>query len=436
MSILSQLLNTKRAVLEYGDYYSSYRKELISILSYYKEKNCNIAIWGAGLKGRAFLSCIDKTGEYIQYVTDLNKELEGSNITKHHKVYSLQTVLDAKPEVMIIMNKVHYADNYALLRDRNFKGVILDLDYLIEHKIDPLQITSGAFSEEPDRTDVDMDKVHGQLLIILKEIDRICKKHNITYFLSAGSALGAIRHKGFIPWDDDADIGMLREDFERFRKIVREELGDEFYYQRLEKGSAFYRAFDQIGKKNTSYVMYNVKDLRIHHGIHVDIFPFDYVSADPDEREKQVREVLKVREEIFKKLVPHVVETRNILKRLVINYEYYIMKFVPLGGLIKRMEHALCKNIGKDYEYLADLLTHYKKIMYFKKTDILPVTYTKFEDSYLPVPNNTDAYLTMMYGDYQTPPPSSKRNQHHRIIELSCDKAYYKDEALLRKEKD
>ncbi len=423
----SKFFKTKGAIYEYGDYYFSYQDEITKILKYYQGEGRKTAIWGAGLKGTAFLNLIDPKGRYITFVTDMNKELHGTKITPRHTVISPEEVWKASPDVILIMNAAHYADNYAILKEKGYEGIILDLDTIIENHIDPDIIISGKDFENKNTHNYDLKKIHLQVLDILQEIDRICKKNNITYFLSAGTALGAVRHKGFVPWDDDADIGMLREDFERFRKIAKEELGADYYYQTMGKGSSFYRNFDQVGKNNTSFVLYNTKDIKIHHGIHVDVFPFDYVSEDEEKRKEHVKVVQKYRKLISNKLIPHVVSTKNPWKRLIINREYYRMKFTSLRTLQDNIEGALTRYRGKEEQYVADLLTHYKKIMYFKKSDILPVKYVDFENLKLPVPNNTDAYLSMMYGDYMTPPPEGKRNQRHRLVDLSYDKAYAKD---------
>lgn len=424
---LSKYLKDKGAIYEFGDYYKSYKDEIIEILEYYRDKSMKVAIWGSGLKGTAFLNVIDSKGKYISYVTDMNKQLYGTMATPRHRVISIDDVLQAAPDVIIIMSAVHYADNYAILKEKGYNGIILDLDAIIENKADPQTIIDGKAYDINLSHNYNLEKIHVHILDILKEIDRICKKHNITYFLSAGTALGAIRHQGFIPWDDDADIGMLREDFERFRKIAVTELNKGYYYQRMGKGSRFYRNFDQIGEKSTAFVLHNVKDLKIRHGIHVDIFPFDYVPENEGMREEQVREVQRLRTMLLNKLVPHVVDTKNPWKRLIINHEYYKMKFVPLRLLHRKMEATLTRYQGKEEQYVADLLTHYKKIMYFRKSDIIPIKYVEFENEKLPVPGNTDAYLTMMYGDYMTPPPENKRHQRHRFAELSYERAYFKD---------
>lgn len=426
MNSFQKFLKTKGAILEFKEYYYSYRKEIIQVLEYYKEKNYIVAIWGAGLKGTSFLNLMDEKGEYIDYVIDMNDQLHNTYITPNHRVVSVDDAIKDNINVVIIMNSDHYADNYSLLHSKGFKQYIIDLDYLIENRADPMDVIKGKYNFSSNKH-YDLSQIHMRIMDILMGIDRICKANNITYFLSAGTALGAIRHKGFVPWDDDADIGMLREDFERFRKIAKNELGHQYYYQRMRKTNDFYRAFDQIGLKDTSFVIYNTKDLKMYHGIHVDIFPFDNVSEIEQKREEHVKQVQFYRNKLYQKQVPHVTTTNNILKKLIINHEYYFKKLVPYKYLYKKMNKTLKRYDNLETKYIADLLTHYKKIMYFKKDDIIPVRYTEFEGVQLPIPNNPHEYLKMMYGDYMTPPPEGKRNQRHKIVKLSCNEAYEKD---------
>ena len=115
-------------------------------------------------------------------------------------------------------------------------------------------------------------------LEILSEIDRICVRHRIPYFAIGGTALGAIRHKGFIPWDDDIDIAMERNEYNRFLSYASKELGSSFFIQNIdsEPDSPFY--FTKIRKNDTQFVECYLKEAGIHQGIFVDIFPFDHIN--------------------------------------------------------------------------------------------------------------------------------------------------------------
>ena len=117
------------------------------------------------------------------------------------------------------------------------------------------------------------------LLEMLKEVDKICKKHDISYSLFAGSALGAIRHQGFSPWDDDLDIVMLRKDYERFLAIAETELDPEQYFLQKEFSEHWPMFFSKLRKNGTACIeRQRPKDRLMHQGIYIDIFPCDNLS--------------------------------------------------------------------------------------------------------------------------------------------------------------
>lgn len=103
----------------------------------------------------------------------------------------------------------------------------------------------------------DLDRLHRAELEIMDEIHRICMKHDISYFLDSGTALGAIRHGGFIPWDDDVDVGMLRADYEKFIKVARDELAPAFFLQTFES-ERYYSKFNAKIRMNNSFNLHRV----------------------------------------------------------------------------------------------------------------------------------------------------------------------------------
>ena len=111
--------------------------------------------------------------------------------------------------------------------------------------------------------------------LILKEIDKICIKHNICYFVGGGTALGLRRHGGFIPWDDDIDINMPRDDYNRFLKIAISELPDFLFLQNHNTDANFPRLYSKVRLKGTKFVEYQYRNLKMEQGIFIDIFPMD-----------------------------------------------------------------------------------------------------------------------------------------------------------------
>ena len=116
---------------------------------------------------------------------------------------------------------------------------------------------------------------------MLREIDRICRKHDIKYFISYGTMLGAVRHGGFIPWDDDVDVAMLRSEFEKFRQIAPKELNNCFSYESHVNHNGYHYFFDRITARDTYFASKYSDDYEMHKGISIDIFVLDNVPADP-----------------------------------------------------------------------------------------------------------------------------------------------------------
>ena len=110
-------------------------------------------------------------------------------------------------------------------------------------------------------------------LTILKEVVRICNKHNLTYYLSSGTLLGAIRHKGFIPWDNDIDIEMPIEDYRKFLRIAPKEISSDFFVQTYRSDKNYNLAWTQVRANNTTSLVMKYINWDIHWGMHLDIFP-------------------------------------------------------------------------------------------------------------------------------------------------------------------
>lgn len=137
-----------------------------------------------------------------------------------------------------------------------------------------------------------LKKVHETEVEVLREVIRVCEENDIPYFSVAGTTLGAVRHDGFIPWDDDIDIGMLRDDYERFLRIAPSKLKKGYTLQHFSVEKNAPAHFAKVRKDGTEFVEENMRHIKMHHGIFVDIFPHDFVPDDEAQMLRHHRRVV------------------------------------------------------------------------------------------------------------------------------------------------
>ena len=261
-------------------------------------------------------------------------------------------------------------------------------------------------------TSEQLKKLHEVELSILCEIDRVCKENNINYYLDYGTLLGAVRHKGFIPWDDDIDISMLRNDYEKFIKIAPEKLKKGFILQHysIDKNVVSYHA--KVRKEGTLFIEEAVRNIPVCHGIFVDIFPCDKISESKIFREIHYKKINIIRTIFISKDLSTSTSTQK--KGLKIIY-----------SIIRAFLHLMCKIFSKDFLYNllnnayqryndsnSCLLSEGTKKATYPKSSIVPFKQIEFENKIFSCPNNTDEVLKHEYGNYMKLPPIDKRISH------------------------
>lgn len=259
-----------------------------------------------------------------------------------------------------------------------------------------------------------MEKLHSLELKIALEIRRICEKHNISYFLTAGSLLGAVRHGGFIPWDDDMDIGMLRKDYERFLQICQDELGEEYWLQTWDTDPDYPFSFAKIRLKGTHIVeSFSEKASPAKNGLFVDIFPFDSVPDDPKLQKKQARRYFICKRLLWiKKKMGSNMKHGSFIQRIKY-YSFRIVAAVLPYDAIKTyfqrtqtaFNHLETENVVTDGSY------RYEKESIMREW-VTNLEQIKFEQESFLSFGEKEAYLTYFYGDYMKLPPENQRNRH------------------------
>lgn len=252
----------------------------------------------------------------------------------------------------------------------------------------------------------DITQVQAVMLEILTEVDRICTKHNIKYILDGGTMIGAVRHNGFIPWDDDLDIAMLREDYEKLLEVCKTELSDQFLWHSAELESKHPLNFTKLRKKGTVYKERRFASLDVEQGIFIDIFPID----DVDRRKMKFQlsmlsfihivkftkmKLYKKKKRIF--LLPFCLIPKKTLDR-------WAKALMVMGNKNKSAEVYKFCHAGK-------MKPVYPRSLY---EDVIRHPFCGKE---FYIPRDYDLFLRERYGDYMQLPPEEKRIMAHGVVE-------------------
>lgn len=261
------------------------------------------------------------------------------------------------------------------------------------------------------------------LIGILKDFINICEKYNLTWILGGGSVLGAVRHEGFIPWDDDLDVMMPREDFEKLKQIFNTELSEKYELVAPNYGGVTTNLFAKIKKKGTVLVdMNNYCNKSVCPGVYIDIFPLDYA---PNSKPLRFVKALIADFMALTCVSMFMFETQN--EKILSFYQQSKsgLKHYKMRLGIGKIMSILFKDREKLYNKYDKFVRH-KKSDYFSiptgrkhyngeilpVNKLLPVSKATFEGVSVNIPNNTDEYLTNLYGDYMQLPPIEKRERH------------------------
>lgn len=244
-----------------------------------------------------------------------------------------------------------------------------------------------------------MDAKQTQILALAKYIHAVCKTNDIWYSLAAGSVLGAVRHKGFIPWDSDIDIFVREDQIEEFRNVILKDLPVDFQYWCWDKEMKYHPVFDRLSLKGKS-----------SSDIHVDIFLLIGVPDNERKREKFIKkcyysyrffrtkhvDIRYSKQSHIRKIKALRVFTSLIPDKIIKKYESKIQHSNPLN----------------QSEYCIYYSTGYGRKACMKKDIVLDTMDVPFEDTVLSIPKDYDTYLKKMYGDYMTP-----KKENYKLID-------------------
>lgn len=273
-----------------------------------------------------------------------------------------------------------------------------------------------------------MNDLQVKQLEILKFFIKVCEKHNLTYFLIAGTALGAVRHKGFIPWDDDIDVALPREDYDKLMTLTNEFEGTKYFLQNYNTDPKYIYNYAKIRDSSTTYIENYYKTYQINHGVWIDIFPFDGVSLIDEDRKKFHKKVKSSWHQVWLQYpygLRRKFSKRTWLKDLFINMFAYPFFWTNLNHYRnKKIDKKVSKIPYKDAKLVGNFfgIYGYREIM--PREVFLEGTKGVFEGVEVNLPKDYDKYLTIMYGDYMKLPPEDKRVGHHYHSGFSLTQGY------------
>lgn len=261
-----------------------------------------------------------------------------------------------------------------------------------------------------------MDRLKAVELDLLLELDRICKKHNIRYTIGYGTLIGVIRHKGFIPWDDDVDVCMLRADYLRFKEACKEELDSHFFYQSHETDTNYFYLFDKLRANNTVFKEQALKNQQIHHGVYLDVFPVDYLPDNSFLRKIHYTNYRLCRVALHSKYID--INSRHGRKKWIAMAIRFLLAPVSKEYLYKTANRIAMRYNSRSRRDACCYTSTYGKKDIFPVSYFTDVTSGTFEGYTVSVPAHYDQVLRQIYGDYMQLPPEEKRCTVHDLEEL------------------
>lgn len=249
---------------------------------------------------------------------------------------------------------------------------------------------------------------------LLKEIIRICEKYSLSYFVYGGTLLGAVRHKGFIPWDDDMDVAMLRKDYEIFMEKAKEELdADKYYLQRSEQFGEVYEGFARLRDNGSTAIIKKDCHRKCNHGIFVDIFPLDNVCDDERKRKIQFRKIKIMYSLIFYRVNQDSKLDHRFMQKIV----EYIRNPQIWKWLTRKLKQECMRYNDVKCETVGILSCDpFDEKCYWHMEDIEKTTEMPFEDIMVKVPVGYDRCLRIGYGEYMKFPPVEERGIWHENV--------------------
>lgn len=271
-----------------------------------------------------------------------------------------------------------------------------------------------------------MTELQTMLLEMFQWFHELCEENGLRYYAIGGTALGAVRHQGFIPWDDDIDVGMPRSDYERLEEIMKARAQDLYILETLNSGGEEY--FYPCAKLyDTRTTLIENTRLKIKRGIYLDIFPLDGIGNSEIESKQNYRPIYW-KFNLFLTRVVGIRQGRNKLKNAAVMVARLIPeKILDNRKLLQSLNEDCKKYNFDDCMWVGNLMGAWRFKELVPKEFLGEPTLYEFEGRQFYGPEKSDQYLTCIYGNWRQLPPVEKQVSHHDFIDFDLHKSYLEE---------
>ena len=257
-------------------------------------------------------------------------------------------------------------------------------------------------------------------LDILKQAIAICDRHGLTYYMLGGTLLGAVRHHGFIPWDNDIDIGMPRPDYEKFLSYAKQELQSPYHLRTIEDSRAEYVYYYARLENQDVKLLRSLSVKQVLISAWLDVFPLDGVPNDPQEKKEWEKRCFRSKQYFIMAQFPYYATPEDPKKKKPFSHKiarflflhFHLHRLISTRWAWERLDSALKSSHYESCDSLINYCGAWGFKEMFPKSVYGSGRLYPFEDLMLNGPEDYDTVLSQMYGDYMTPPPENKRSRH------------------------
>lgn len=273
--------------------------------------------------------------------------------------------------------------------------------------------------------EISVREVQLKMLEILVYFHRFCEQNHLTYTLCGGTALGAVRHNGFIPWDDDVDVFMLREDYEKLQDLWQKHADTTRYAcVRSNESINIHHSATEIKDNNTTFINSHSIDLDIHHGLMIDVIPVDGIPSSKWRQYMQMLDSMIYCCFNFQRLPNHKSKAVYYMTKLSLGLvRSPKLRYKLWKGAERRLSRYGTKKCSEvaSFGEGASIMRMRFPTQWFREP-----AYVQFEGHMLPVPGDVDKYLTISFGDYMQLPPEEDQVARHDAVFVDLENSYTK----------